>query len=159
MGIRKDYKKLCTPASLYFTISVLALIISMFENQGNQNKYKVGSYSFKVASLAIVFIFQSIYILFWTWILNLICKDGHKSIAWFLVLIPFILLFILLGTLFVIDNTVEGIENMKEEDKKKTDEDHKKASVAHTLKEQLDQTKKMLDECRKNKKDDDKKKV
>jgi hypothetical protein len=27
------------------------------------------------------------------------CKDGHKEIAWFLVLIPFILLFLLEGSM------------------------------------------------------------
>ena len=156
MGLRKDFKKLCTPASLYFTLSVFALICSMFENKGNQNSYKVGSYSFKVASLAIVFMLQMVYIVFWTWILNLICKDGHKNIAWFLVLIPFILFFLLLGVLLTLDDGREGLETMKKKDEKKADEDHKKASVAHSLKEQLVQTKKMLEECRKDKKDDKK---
>jgi flagellar biosynthesis/type III secretory pathway M-ring protein FliF/YscJ len=88
--------------------------------------------------------------------LSLICKDGHKNIAWFLVLIPFILFFLLLGVLLTLDDGREGLETMKKKDEKKADEDHKKASVAHKLKEQLDQTKKMLEECRKDKKDDKK---
>jgi hypothetical protein len=45
-----------------------------------------------------VFVVKVIGILFWTWILNLMCKDGHKEIAWFLVLLPFVLLFFMMGT-------------------------------------------------------------
>jgi hypothetical protein len=44
----------------------------------------------------LVFIVKLIYIFFWTWILNLMCKDGHSEISWFLVLLPFILYFLIL---------------------------------------------------------------
>jgi H+/Cl- antiporter ClcA len=64
---------------------------------GNEKKYSVGMYSCNVPSCIAVFIVKIIYILFWTWILNLICKDGHTGIAWFLVLLPFILLFIMIS--------------------------------------------------------------
>ena len=39
--------------------------------------------------------------MFWTWILNLMCKDGHKNIAWFLVLLPFIMIFVITGIVMV----------------------------------------------------------
>jgi uncharacterized membrane protein len=35
-------------------------------------------------------------ILFWTWVLNLMCKDGHSEVAWFLVLLPFVIFFMIL---------------------------------------------------------------
>jgi hypothetical protein len=41
----------------------------------------------------LLFVVKLIYILFWTWILNLICKDGHSGISWLLVLVPFVLMF------------------------------------------------------------------
>jgi hypothetical protein len=41
------------------------------------------------------------YILFWTWLLNVICRGGATPFAWFLVLFPFIMMFIMLGA-FVI---------------------------------------------------------
>jgi len=44
-----------------------------------------------------IFIIKVVYILFWTWILNLMCKDGYTNIAWFLVLLPFVLLFWIVG--------------------------------------------------------------
>jgi hypothetical protein len=89
--------QLCTPAYVYFIISVLAIVIAAIQNMGNNKKYTLGSFSCNVPSCLAVFIVKIVYILFWTWILNLICKDGHKGIAWFLVLLPFILLFVILG--------------------------------------------------------------
>ena len=59
----------------------------------------------------LVFIVKIIYILFWTWVLNLMCKDGHSGIAWFLVLLPFILLFVIMGMVMMYQkkNKKEGM--------------------------------------------------
>ena len=97
MAFPKSLKELCQPALIYFIISVVALGLILLQNLGNENSYNVGSFSCRVPNTAIVFIIKFIYIIFWTWILNLICKDGHKEISWLLVLFPFILMFVLLG--------------------------------------------------------------
>jgi hypothetical protein len=94
-------RNLCSPAYVYLVISSIALIIMIMQNFGNINKYCVGSYSCHVSSTAIVFIIKALYILFWTWILNLICKSGSPNIAWFLVLLPFIMFFVFIA-LFLI---------------------------------------------------------
>ena len=36
-----------------------------------------------------------VYVVFWTWVLNLICKAGYKWISWVLVLAPFVIIFLL----------------------------------------------------------------
>jgi uncharacterized membrane protein YdjX (TVP38/TMEM64 family) len=64
---------------------------------GNNKIYTLGTFSCNVPSCLAVFIVKIVYILFWTYILNLICKDGHKGIAWLLVLFPFILLFVIIA--------------------------------------------------------------
>ena len=97
----RTVKELCTPAMIYFVISIIALAMVLLQNLGNQNSYNVGSFSCRVPSTALVFIIKLIYILFWTWILNLICKDGHTSISWLLVLLPWILLFVMMGLLMI----------------------------------------------------------
>lgn len=97
----KTVKELCTPAMIYFVISIIALAMVLLQNLSNQNSYNVGSFSCRVPSTALVFIIKLIYILFWTWILNLICKDGHTSISWLLVLLPWILLFVMMGLLMI----------------------------------------------------------
>jgi hypothetical protein len=96
-----NLKELCPPAYLYFIISMLMFVLSLFQNFGNTDKYNVGIYSCIVPSCIIIFILKFSYILFWTWVLNLICKDGYSSISWFLILFPYILFFILIGLLFL----------------------------------------------------------
>ena len=97
----KTLKELCTPAMLYFVISMIALIMVLFQNLGNSNSYNVGSFSCRVPNTALVFIAKLMYVLFWTYILNLICKDGHTSLSWLLVLLPWILLFVMIGILML----------------------------------------------------------
>jgi hypothetical protein len=97
----KSLKDLCTPAMLYFVISVIGLVIVLMQNLGNTNSYHVGSFSCRVPNTALIFIVKLIYILFWTYVLNLICKDGHMGVSWLLVLLPWILLFVMMGILML----------------------------------------------------------
>jgi hypothetical protein len=97
----KKMSELCTPALVYFVISVIGFLMCILQNLGNTSRYHLGSYSCPVPSTLMVFILKAIYILFWTWVLNLICKSGHKEISWLLVLLPFILLFVIMGMMMI----------------------------------------------------------
>lgn len=97
----KDFKNLCTPAFFYLFISVIAFIIIAIQNFGNTDRYCLGQFECNIPNTFVVFIFKAIYILFWTFILNSICKAGYKEISWFLVILPFILFFIILGLILV----------------------------------------------------------
>ena len=101
MAFPKNLKDLCTPAMVYFVISIVALVMVLLQNLGNVNSYHVGSFSCRVPSTLLVFVVKLIYILFWTWVLNLICKDGHTGISWLLVLLPWVLLFVIMGLLML----------------------------------------------------------
>jgi len=101
MAFPKSIKDLCPPAALYFIISILAMTILVLQNLGNSNSYTIGNFSCRVPNTTLIFIIKLIYILFWTWILNLICKDGHVGISWLLVLFPWILLFVIIGMIMV----------------------------------------------------------
>jgi hypothetical protein len=101
MAFPKTLKELCTPSAVYFIVSIVSLIMILFQNLGNSSSYHIGNFSCRVPSTILVFIIKLIYILFWTWILNLICKDGHTGISWFLVLFPFILFFVLIGMIMI----------------------------------------------------------
>lgn len=94
-------KNICTPAYVYLVISTIALIIMAFQNLGNVNMYCIGSYSCNVSSVFMIFVLKALYILFWTWVLNVICRGGAPGLAWFFVLMPYILMFILIGMLFI----------------------------------------------------------
>ena len=98
-------KRLCTPALVYLGISFIAIFIMFFQNFGNRNVYCLGNFSCDVTNVSMIFIIKILYVLFWTWILSLMCKSGYQKVAWFLVLFPFILFFILLALM------MSGISN------------------------------------------------
>ncbi len=97
----RKLSQLCTPAAFYFVISMFAFTLMVIQNLGNKKTFKLGLFSCRVANTLLVLAFNFIYILFWTWILHLICKDGYTVISWFLVLFPFIFLFVLLGLMII----------------------------------------------------------
>ena len=97
----KTLKELCTPASLYFVISMFCLIMVIIQNLGNTNSYNVGNFSCRVPNTFLIFVMKFIYIVFWTYILNLICKDGHVGLSWLMVLLPWVLLFVIIGLLMI----------------------------------------------------------
>jgi len=100
----KGLRNLCTPAMIYLVISISAIIIMIVQNwvlNGNTQIFCLGSYTCSVSSIFLIFTVKLLYVLFWTWILNLICISGATEISWFLVLLPFILMFILLGLMMV----------------------------------------------------------
>jgi len=77
------------PAMVYFVLSILTILIVLIQNLGNTNRYKIGNYSCRVTNTTLLFIVKIIYVLFWTYVLNLICKDGHKELSWILLFLPF----------------------------------------------------------------------
>ena len=93
-------RNLCTPAYVYFVVSIIGILVVFMQNYmySSENVYCLGHYSCELSktTTALIFVFKFLYVLFWTWILNLICGAGYKYVAWVLVLFPFILLFILL---------------------------------------------------------------
>ena len=115
MAFPSKLKELCTPAFIYFILSVIGIVVSVVSNLGTgSNMYTLGHLSIPVSSTLLIFIVKIIYVLFWTWILNLMCKDGHREIAWFLVLLPFVLFFILM--LMIEGFLMEGFENADDTD-------------------------------------------
>jgi len=71
----KNFSKLCTPAKIYFAIAVIATLFDLYNGA------------------SIMFAFWEIFFAFiWTFILGWLCDQGYKSISWFLVLLPYILM-------------------------------------------------------------------
>ncbi len=102
MAFPTSLKHLCTPAYIYFMVSIISLIAIYIQNIGNTKTFSLGYLKSKVPNTTIIMLAKLLYIFFWSWILNLICKDGHTNIAWFLVLLPFIL-FSLVALMLMID--------------------------------------------------------
>lgn len=69
------FRKLCTPARIYFAIAVIASIFALFRGV-----------TFGSVFMKMVFAFV------WTYILGWLCSKGYSSISWFLVLLPYIVI-------------------------------------------------------------------
>jgi hypothetical protein len=70
-----NFSSMCTPAKVYFAIFLVNILFMLFHR----------------VRLALVFskiLFGSI----WTYLLTWLCKKGYKSVSWFLVLLPFIMI-------------------------------------------------------------------
>ena len=76
------FKHLCTPALIYLVISAITIVMAIT----------------RVHSAAIMS--KVFFALLWTWFLNFLCSNGYKNVSWFLVLLPFILIFF--GMFFVV---------------------------------------------------------
>ena len=81
MAFPSKLSQLCTPAYIYFIIYMLMIVITAIQNMGNSKKYCLGMFSCAVPSVLAIFVVKIIYIFFWTWVLNLICKDGQTGIV------------------------------------------------------------------------------
>jgi len=112
MKIAKTIRSLCTPAYIYFFISMFALVLMLAQNMGAGDRYCLGVYSCPSQNNATIFLAKFLYIIFWTFILNSICKTGFSGISWFLVLFPFIFMFVALGIMILRGQHLEGMDHM-----------------------------------------------
>jgi len=94
-------KNLCPPALFYLVISLVFMTFVFIQNYSNINVFCLGSVQCPVINTNVIFVVKLIYILFWTWVLNIICSAGYPYISWILVLVPFLLLFIFLGLMMI----------------------------------------------------------
>lgn len=92
-----QFPKLCTPAFLYFVISAFIYILVILQNVNNNRVFYLGYLSCNVPSTWLILVIKAMYIIFWTWILNLMCKDGYPTIAWIFVFFPFLLIMLFIA--------------------------------------------------------------
>ena len=93
MKFGKMYDDLCKPAQFYLVISGISLILILLQNIGSRDSFTLGTYSVPHSSPMMLLVFNAIYIVIWTWMLDKIFTINPK-ISWIIVLFPIILLFI-----------------------------------------------------------------
>jgi len=76
-----NISNLCSPAFVYFVIAILGVLITIGKN---------GIISGFISLL---------FILFYTWGLNYLCKKGYKGISWFILFLPFIFGFLVIASI------------------------------------------------------------
>jgi hypothetical protein len=111
----KQIRKLCKPAYVYLVLSAITIILMMVQNAGASGTYKVGMYQCPCSNTAGIFLGKAIYVAFWTFILNAVCKAGYKSVSWFLVLFPMILGAVLVGLVLMSGGVREGYDDQEDD--------------------------------------------
>jgi hypothetical protein len=79
----------------------------IFDNIENTNSYCIGNVSCNVPNTSMIFIVEIVFLVFWTWLLNFLCSRGYPGVSWFILLLPYILLF------FVFLLTASDIRNIE----------------------------------------------
>ena len=101
---RQRVDKLCSPSKLYLGLSLISIVFILTQNLYESTKYCIGMYSCSLDySNIFVFIAKLIYVGVWTIVLDSLCKNDYKDIAWGLVLFPYVLMFVMIGY-FVFSN-------------------------------------------------------
>jgi hypothetical protein len=90
--------KLCTPVYMYLVLCVVSFLMMLGMN---------------VTGLNIIYFILKVVI--WSFILSLLCQYGLSNVAWFLVLLPFILIFIYL-VFFTTGMAMEAGKQMQQSD-------------------------------------------
>jgi hypothetical protein len=88
MKLSQKVMSLCTPSLIYFVIGMIGLVISFIS--------MIFKKDFSFQSL-FVFIINIVSVLFWTWILNILCVSGYKNISWFILVLPYLFLLGIIG--------------------------------------------------------------
>ena len=122
----KSVKFLCKPAKLYLFLSVFLLLSMIIQNLGKNNVLCFGPLECYEVNKITLLLIKLLYIGFWTFILQMICKGGYTKISWALVLLPIILFGLTLVMYMLNRGLMEGFSfNNK---LKKGEKKHKKNS-------------------------------
>ena len=97
------FSNLCTPAQIYLIISFILMILSYFGlnaisqqftlNQSNNSFLQSLNFTYQKDART-SYIIQAVFIVLWTWVLSYLCNKGFSHLSWFLVLLPWVLMFL-----------------------------------------------------------------
>jgi energy-coupling factor transporter transmembrane protein EcfT len=76
-----SFSKMCEPAKLYLVVSMIFLVMAIFN---------------RISALTLVI--KGVFVLIWTMVLNWLCSKGFSGLAWIIVLLPFLVLFMAMFT-------------------------------------------------------------
>ena len=97
------FDKLCTPAQIYLIVSFILMVLSYFGlnaisqqislNQSNNSFLQSLNFTYQKDART-SYVVQAVFIVLWTWVLSYLCNKGFSNLSWFLILFPWILMFL-----------------------------------------------------------------
>lgn len=103
------FDKLCTPAQIYLIVSFILMVLSYFGmnaisqqitlNQANNSFSEshpfLQSLNFTYQKdTKTSYVVQLVFIVLWTWVLSYLCNKGFSNLSWFLILLPWVVMFL-----------------------------------------------------------------
>jgi len=102
MNTLKLFESLCSPAQLYLGMSVFAVLTQCYQNIGKPNEFTCGLMkSQSPINNAFYIAFEILYVLGWTYMLNVLCKKSYSKLSWLLILVPLVGMFVIIGLLIL----------------------------------------------------------
>ena len=105
----ENIPRICRPAEFFLTMSCIILLVIFFVYRfttSGRNIFCLGSESCDISSTYSILVIKFLYIFFWTWFLNMICNRVDPDVSWFLVYLPFFLLFGMIMYMYIDPNIV-----------------------------------------------------
>ena len=99
-SIQKFISKLCTPAHIYFILSIVSTLLYIYVmiNAGEDESLNEPVHHYTFFGLIFKILWHLLFLLF----IDYLCKKGHRTIAWVVLFLPFILIiFIALMLMFI----------------------------------------------------------
>jgi ABC-type transport system involved in multi-copper enzyme maturation permease subunit len=120
-------KSLCTPAYIYFILAVISTIIYIYTMlSSSDNDDDIIRHHYTLMGLVCKMAWHVLFLLF----LDYLCRKGHKTVAWGILFLPFILMLLIMILLmylfsFIVTN---DSSNMKMKDREYKREADKRSS-------------------------------
>ena len=87
-----NFAYLCTPAKIYFAIAVIAAVFALINGAG-----------------LMAILMNLVFAFIWTYLLGWLCKKGLKTLSWFLVLLPYIIIALAMFGIYRVSNEQKQI--------------------------------------------------
>ena len=97
------FDKLCIPAQIYLIVLFILMVLSYFGlnaisqqltlNQSNSSFLQSLNFTYQKDART-SYIVQAVFIVLWTWVLSYLCNKGFSNLSWFLILLPWVLMFL-----------------------------------------------------------------
>lgn len=110
-ALPKQIRNLCTPAFAYFILSMISFLAMVGQNISDSRRFCLGKLSCQVPHVILVLGANLLYIAFWTWAINALCKSGYRKMAWALLFLPVILFFVMASVLILFVSAEEKRRN------------------------------------------------
>lgn len=95
---------LCPAAKIYLIISTVAMIIMSLNVFGTNHVFCIGTDDCESPiNVVSLYLLKILYVIFWTWVLNVICRKVSMGLALAIALVPFLLFFVFLFGSYVLN--------------------------------------------------------